>query len=235
VLIVAAYGLILPQSVLDLPRHGGVNIHASLLPRWRGAAPIARAIEAGDAETGITIMQMDAGLDTGAIVDVRALSIGPHDTAGSLGERLAALGATMIVDTLDTLARDGALPSRPQPADGATYAAKIGSADAAIDWTRNAVMLDGQVRALSPSPGAAFAWRTKPVKVRRAVPLAQRVSATPGTVVALGAPGIDVACGEGVLRLTEVQPAGGRTMPAHAFALGHRVQVGERFDNGTWQ
>jgi methionyl-tRNA formyltransferase len=233
VLVVAAYGLILPQSVLDLPRHGGLNIHASLLPRWRGAAPIARAIEAGDTETGITIMRMDAGLDTGPIVAMRALAIEPRDTAASLEVRLTDLGATMIVDALDALARDGVLPSTPQPAIGATYAAKIRAADAAIDWSNDAHSLDRQVRAVSPSPGAAFAWRGKPVKVRGAVPLEDPASATPGAVIALGARGIDVACGAGVLRLTEVQPAGGRTMPAQAFALGHRVQAGDRFDNGT--
>jgi methionyl-tRNA formyltransferase len=233
VLVVAAYGLILPQAVLDWPRHGCLNIHASLLPRWRGAAPIARAIEAGDTETGITIMRMDAGLDTGPIVAMRALAIEPRDTAASLEVRLTDLGATMIVDALDALARDGVLPSTPQPAIGATYAAKIRAADAAIDWSNDAHSLDRQVRAVSPSPGAAFAWRGKPVKVRGAVPLEDPASATPGAVIALGARGIDVACGAGVLRLTEVQPAGGRTMPAQAFALGHRVQAGDRFDNGT--
>jgi methionyl-tRNA formyltransferase len=232
VLVVAAYGLILPQSVLDLPRHGGLNIHASLLPRWRGAAPIARAIEAGDAQTGITIMQMDAGLDTGPIVATCARPIEPHDTAGSLEARLAPLGATMIVDALDALARDGALASAPQPSAGATYAAKIAPADVRIDWTRDAQSLDRLVRALSPAPGAAFTWRAKPVKLRAAVPSDEEARAQPGTVIAAGARGIDVACGAGVLRLTELQPAGGRTMPAHAFALGHAVQAGARFDDG---
>jgi methionyl-tRNA formyltransferase len=230
VLVVAAYGLILPQSVLDLPRHGGLNIHASLLPRWRGAAPIARAIEAGDAETGITIMQMDAGLDTGAIVGMRALPIQSHDTAGSLEARLAGLGAAMIVDALDALTHDRSLSSTPQPGVGATYAAKIGPADAPIDWSRDAPTLDRRVRALSPAPGAVFTWRAKPVKLRAAAPLDTQASAPPGTVIAVGAPGIDVACGAGVLRVTELQPAGGRTMSAHAFALGHRVQAGDRFD-----
>jgi methionyl-tRNA formyltransferase len=212
VLVVAAYGLILPQAVLDWPRHGGLNIHASLLPRWRGAAPIARAIEAGDATTGITIMQMDAGLDTGPIVTARTLAIGPHDTTGSLTGRLAVT---------------------PQPGDGVTYAAKITRADALVDWTQDADMLDRRIRALAPSPGAVAGWRGRPVKIRAAIPTGTRAAGASGTVAAIGAQGVDVVCGSGsVLRLAQLQPAAGRSMPAQAFAAGHRVVAGERFEPG---
>ena len=232
VLVVAAYGLILPQPVLDWPRHGCLNVHASLLPRWRGAAPIARAVEAGDAMSGITIMQMNAGLDTGAVVTERALALGARETTGTLTGRLAILGASMIVDALCTLERDGRLQATPQPSDGATYAAKIGRADTLTDWTQDAESLDRRIRALAPSPGALAGWRGKPVKIHAAVPVEAKVAADAGTVVALGADGIDVACGSGVLRLTQLQPAGGRSMSAQAFALGHRVAAGERFEPG---
>ena len=161
VLVVAAYGLILPRAVLDWPAHGCLNIHASLLPRWRGAAPIARAIEAGDATTGITIMQMDEGLDTGAMVQSRSIDIGPRETAGSLHDRLALLGAATIVDVLAALARDGHLESRPQPEAGVTYAAKLGRVDAAIDWNAPAMAIDRKIRAMSPSPGAAATWQRR--------------------------------------------------------------------------
>jgi methionyl-tRNA formyltransferase len=235
VLVVAAYGLILPPAVLAWPRHGCLNIHASLLPRWRGAAPIARAIEAGDATSGITIMQMDAGLDTGPIVAACALSIAARETAGTLHDRLAALGASMIVDALDRLAGDGRLAATPQPAEGATYSAKIARADTLIDWTQGAALLDCRIRALAPTPGAIAAWQGKAVKLRAALPLASGAHAPPGTVIATGPEGIDVACGAddgSVLRLTELQPASGRTMPAHAFAAGYRVGAGARFGAG---
>jgi len=233
VLVVAAYGLILPQSVLDWPRYGCLNIHASLLPRWRGAAPIARAIEAGDATTGITIMRMDAGLDTGPIVAATPIDIAPRDTTGSLTERLAELGAATIVDTLETLARERGLPATPQPAQGATYAAKIKPADALLDWTRDAFSLDRLIRAMSSSPGAVAGWRGKPVKIGAAVPSTESTNAAAGTVIAVGAPGIDVACGNAtVLRVTDVQPAARKPMPARAFAAGYRVAAGERFEPG---
>lgn len=235
VLVVAAYGLILPQPVLDWPRYGGLNIHASLLPRWRGAAPVARAIEAGDESTGITVMQMDAGLDTGAIVATRALAIGERDTTGSLTQRLADLGATMIVDALESLARDGSLPAAAQPAEGATYAAKISRSDALIDWSQEAQVLDRRIRALDPAPGALAGWRSKPVKLQAAVPVERAAVGEPGTIVALGAQGIDVTCGatrKTVLRLTRLQPAGGRSMPASAFAAGYRVVPGASFEPG---
>ena len=236
VLVVAAYGLILPQPVLGWPRHGCLNIHASLLPRWRGAAPIARAIEAGDRETGITLMQMDAGLDTGPIVARAPLAIEASDTTGALTERLADLGARMIVETLAMLERDGKLPASPQPAVGVTYASKIGRADTLLDWNAGAPRLDRRIRAMAPAPGALATWQGMPVKVRAAEPLAGRTGEAPGTVVAESSEGIDVACGRGddasLLRLTELQPAGGRSMPAHAFAIGRGVAPGKRFEPG---
>ena len=233
VLVVAAYGRILPQSVLDWPRHGCLNIHASLLPRWRGAAPIARAVEAGDATSGITVMQMDAGLDTGAIVTAAAIELNPRETTGSLTGRLAALGAATIVETLATLAREGGLRSAPQPAEGVTYAAKVTRADALVDWTNGAAALDRRIRAMAPSPGALAGWRGKPVKIHAAVPLSATAHAEPGDVVAVSAEGIDIACGHGeVLRVERLQPAAGKPMPARAFAAGYRVEVGGRFDPG---
>jgi methionyl-tRNA formyltransferase len=232
VLVVAAYGLILPQPVLDWPRHGCLNIHASLLPRWRGDAPLARAIEAGDTVSGITIMRMDAGLDTGPIVTAQPLAIDARETTGSLTDRLAILGASMIVDALRMLERNGALPATPQPSDGATYAGKVGRADTLIDWTHDAVALDRRIRALAPSPGAVAGWRGKSVKIHAACPIDSSIIAPPGSVIAAGAQGIDVACGSGALRLTQLQPAAGRTMPAHAFAAGHRVVIGDRFGPG---
>jgi methionyl-tRNA formyltransferase len=232
VLVVAAYGLILPQPVLDWPRHGCLNVHASLLPRWRGAAPIARAIEAGDRVTGITIMQMDAGLDTGAVVAAQAVAVDARETTGTLTDRLAVLGGSTIVDALRTLVRDGALPAAAQSNDGVTYAAKIGRADTLVDWALDAETLDRRIRALAPSPAAMAGWRGKPVKILAAAPGTMNRAAEAGTVVAVGTEGIDVACGAGVLRLTQVQPAAGRAMPAHAFVAGHRVAAGGRFEPG---
>lgn len=235
VLVVAAYGLILPRAVLEWPCHGCLNIHASLLPRWRGAAPIARAIEAGDAKSGITIMQMDEGLDTGPIVSQRALTLDARETAGSLHDRLATLGAAMIVEALEALERDGALAAIPQPATGATYAPKIERPDTLVDWRVPAEVLDRRIRALSPAPGAIARWQGVIVKVRGALPIDERSSRAPGTILRVGSEGIDIACGAAaspVLRLTELQPAGGRSMTAHAFAIGRGVAPGARFEAG---
>ena len=235
VLVVAAYGLILPPAVLAWPRCGCLNIHASLLPRWRGAAPIQHAILAGDATTGVTIMQMDAGLDTGAMIAVHPVPIGPHDTGGSLTTRLADVGGAAIVETLAQLAAHGTLPAVDQPASGATYAGKVGRTDAELDWRRSARELDRVVRAFDPVPGAATTLGADPVKVWAARPLAaapaphQAVRLPPGTVVAVGPDGVDVACAEGLLRLVTVQPAGGKRMAAAAFAAGRAVAPGARF------
>ncbi len=237
VLVVAAYGLILPQRVLDLPRHGCVNIHASLLPRWRGAAPVARALEAGDAETGVTLMQMDAGLDTGGMIVARRLAIGPRDSAGTLTERLAALGAQALVEALARLASGEALRATPQPAEGVTYAAKLSRDDARVDWSRDAAHLERAIRAFDPWPGAWTALGGAPLKLWRAeavedaVPSAdppRAAAAVPGTVLAVSPQGLEVACGRGVLRLLEVQPASARRMGAAAFAAGQRLVPGAR-------
>jgi methionyl-tRNA formyltransferase len=231
VLVVAAYGLILPPPILAWPTHGGINIHGSLLPRWRGAAPVQRALLAGDIETGITIMQMDAGLDTGPMLDVVPVVIGPRETTGSLLDRLAAVGAEAIVATLARLARDGALSGTPQPEAGATYAAKIGREEAVIDWRNDAVTLDRQVRAFTPAPGATTTLAGSPMKIWQAAALPGPDSvAEPGTLLAADAGGIVVACGSGALRVIELQPAGGRRMGAAAAVAGRRLAAGQHFD-----
>jgi methionyl-tRNA formyltransferase len=240
VLVVAAYGLILPSAVLAWPRFGCLNIHASKLPRWRGAAPIQRAIAAGDTETGITIMQMDAGLDTGPMIDVVDVPIASRETAGTLHDKLADAGAQAIVSTLRRLAAQRALTSKPQPSTGVTYAHKIGRADAAVDWTRPAEELDCLVRAMNPVPGAFARFGAHDVKVWEAMPSragepegaagSATPSVAPGVVLAVGNDGIDVACGRGALRLLVVQPAAGKRMPATAFAAGRTLSVGARFD-----
>jgi methionyl-tRNA formyltransferase len=235
VLVVAAYGLILPQAVLDAPRHGCLNIHASLLPRWRGAAPIARAIEAGDAATGITIMQMDAGLDTGPMLRRVEIPIAPVDTAGTLHDRLAPLGASLIVDVLDAIAAGHPPDATTQPSAGATYAAKIDRAERPVDWNATASSIDRKVRALLPAPGATGGWRGTPFRIVAAAPLAHAPGdgddPPPGAVVAVTAAGLDIACGaRTTLRLGTLQPAGGRAMPATAFAAGRGIVPGVRLD-----
>jgi methionyl-tRNA formyltransferase len=230
VMVVAAYGLILPQWVLDLPRLGCLNIHASLLPRWRGAAPIHRAIEAGDAETGVTIMQMDAGLDTGDMLLTERLPITPDDTTATLHDKLAALGARMIVEALE-LAACGGLRPVPQPADGVTYAHKIEKAEAAIDWTLPADAIARRIRAFDPFPGATARIGGETVKVWRANAVMQgRGSVAPGTVVALDGHGIGVACGQGRLEVTQLQRAGGKRLAAADFLRGFPLQPGLRFE-----
>ena len=229
VLVVAAYGLILPAEVLAWPRHGGINIHASKLPRWRGAAPIQRAILAGDTATGVTIMQMDEGLDTGPMLAVVDVPIAPRETAGTLTTRLAAAGAEAIVRVLARIARGDLPPAVAQPADGATYAAKVGRDDARLDWTLPATALDRAVRAFDPVPGAYTEFDGAPLTVRSAEPAGAGTAAPPGTVTAVGAGGIDVCCGEGALRLLTVQPAGGKRMGAGAFAAGRALLPGVRF------
>jgi methionyl-tRNA formyltransferase len=221
-IVVAAYGLLLPRSVLELPRHGCINVHASLLPRWRGAAPIQRALLAGDAETGITIMQMEEGLDTGPILLQEAVAISPTDTAGTLHDHLAVLGARLLKRAL-------AEHPKPRPQDGAaaTYAARIGKPDASIDWHRSAAEIERRVRALDPAPGAQTQLDGVTLKIWRAR-AESGTSVAAGTVSAAGANGIVIACGEGALRVTELQRAGGKRLPAQSFLSGFRLAPGMR-------
>jgi methionyl-tRNA formyltransferase len=236
VLVVAAYGLILPVAILDLPRLGGVNVHASLLPRWRGAAPIQRALLAGDAETGVCIMRMEAGLDTGPVYAREAFPIGPRDTAAALHDRLAALGARLLVPVLDAL-DDGRAHATPQPAAGVTYAKKLEKREARLDWTASAVELDRAVRAFDPWPVAETLLDGEQLRVHAAEPReGGDPGVAPGTILAAGAEGIDVQTGEGVLRLTRVQPAGRKVVAAREFANAcarDRPLAGRRFDPGA--
>ena len=229
VLIVAAYGLILPQAMLDWPRHGAINIHASLLPRWRGAAPIQRALLAGDGETGISIMQMDAGLDTGPVIERVVVPIAPRDTAGALTGRLAAAGAEASVRTLATLADAGALAAQPQDASAASYAGKIERADAAIRWNDDAATIDRAIRAFNPAPGAFARLQGATIKIWAAEP-ASGSPGPAGRIVSADGNGLLVACGRGALRVRELQRAGGRRLSAAAFLAGHPVAAGTTFD-----
>ena len=228
-MIVAAYGLILPQAVLDLPRFGCINIHASLLPRWRGAAPIHRAIEAGDAETGITLMQMDAGLDTGDMLSMERIAITEEHSTATLHDELAEMGARMVVQYLQQL-RDGNAPSAtPQPAEGVSYAEKIEKAEAKIDWTQSAETLARKIRALDPAPGCVCEHAGQSLKIWSAH--AEIAAANPqaaGTVLHMDKNGVRVACGGGsVLCISQMQKAGGKRGTAHqvADALGLKAGV----------
>jgi methionyl-tRNA formyltransferase len=226
VIVVVAFGQILPQEVLDLPPHGCINVHASLLPRWRGN-PLAATILAGDEVTGVTVMQMDAGLDTGPILAQREEAIRPDDTRATLEERLARIGAELLAETLPAYLA-GDLTPQPQPEEGVTHAGRLRKNDGRIDWSRPAVELDRQVRACNPWPGAFTTLQGQRLKVLRAVPLpGWRGDAPPGTTIAL-ANGAAVATGEGALRLEEVQLAGKRPMDITAFLCGQRECVGVR-------
>jgi methionyl-tRNA formyltransferase len=216
VMVVAAYGLILPPVVLEIPPRGCLNIHASLLPRWRGAAPIQRAILAGDERTGVTIMQMDSGLDTGPVLLERAATIGPHETTGSLTERLSHLGAQAIVAALAQIDR---LQAHPQDSSRATYAAKIAKAEARIDWSRRCDELDRQVRAFDPTPGAEATLGGETLKIWSAEPVPE-ARGLPGAVLRASGDELLVACGAGGLRLRLVQKPGGRKMKAAEFLRG---------------
>ena len=226
VLVVAAYGLILPQRALETAPQGALNIHASLLPRWRGAAPIQRALLAGDRETGITIMKMDAGLDTGPILSLHPVAITQDDDAQSLHERLAALGAKAVVGALADIAA-GRARCLPQPETGAVYARKIGKQDAELDWTRPSAELERAVRALRPAPGARSQLRGEVIKFWRVRCVAG--VGTPGEVLESGAEGIRIACGEGALLATELQRAGGKRLTAADFLRGYVLVGGDRF------
>ncbi len=252
VMVVAAYGLILPQWVLDMPRLGCLNIHASLLPRWRGAAPIHRAIEAGDVQTGITIMQMDAGLDTGDMLLVESLPIAADDTTASLHDKLAAQGGRLVVHALQRAAPSGtrcdtpsdaaqgapagshaasqaALPPRPQPLEGVCYAHKIDKTEAQIDWQHSAAQIERKVRALDPAPGAASVLRGELLKIWRSeIDSSSRTTGVPcGHILSINAEGIGVATGAGMLRITQVQRAGGKRISAAECARNLGLQVGE--------
>ncbi|MFC3874330.1 methionyl-tRNA formyltransferase [Neisseria musculi] len=226
VMVVAAYGLILPQAVLDIPKHGCLNIHASLLPRWRGAAPIQRALEAGDVETGVCIMQMDAGLDTGNVVSAHRYTIKTADTAQNMHDALAEIGAQAIVSDLQRLQQEGRLKSIPQPESGVTYAQKLSKEEARIVWGEPAAVVERKIRAFNPVPGAWTEYQGKPLKIWRAEIVAQ--SGEAGEVLHCGSDGLIVACGEQAVNITELQPAGSRRMSIAAFAAGNRIAAGER-------
>jgi len=228
VIVVAAYGLILPQPVLELSRYGAVNIHASLLPRWRGATPIQRALLAGDRETGISIMQMDSGLDTGPVLMQEKIPILEDDTTGTLHDRLAELGSKLIVQALDAL-EAGEVRATPQPAEGVTYAAKLGRGEARVDWRESAVSVNRRVRAFNPSPGADARVRGVELKIWRCATAAGQ--GKPGEVLSVGPHGLGVACGEGVLLVTELQRSGGKRLPATEFLRGFPLSEGERFES----
>ena len=235
VMVVAAYGLILPQWVLDMPAKGCLNIHASLLPRWRGAAPIHRAIEAGDAETGVTIMQMDAGLDTGDMLLVEKTPIAPTDTTAVLHDRLADLGGRMIIEALE-LAACGGLQPVPQPAGGVTYAHKIEKAESEIDWSLPAHVIGQRIRAFDPFPGASTALQGEAIKVwGYEIDSCSRLSNERcGQILASGPEGVTVACGEGgALRLTTLQRAGGKRLPVADFLRGFPLPVGQVLGTST--
>lgn len=227
VVVVVAYGQLLPQSLLDIPRHGCLNLHTSLLPRWRGAAPVQWAIAAGDARTGVTLMRMDAGLDTGPIVATRTTDILESDTGATLLDRLAHLGSSLLVDTLPEYLA-GRRPSTPQPVDGVTIARKITKDDGRVDWSSGAPAVARRLRAFTPWPGAFTRLPSTPqsrlLKIHAAVPIDR--PGTPGRVEAADATGIVVGCGEGALRITELQVEGGRRVTAAQFLAGHPHLLG---------
>lgn len=224
-MVVVAYGLLLPHPVLGLAPLGAINIHASLLPRWRGAAPIQRALLAGDRETGVSIMQMDAGLDTGPLLAQRRIPVAPTDDAGTLHDKLAGLGAELIIEVLGGL-EAGRLTSVAQPRDGVTYAPKVDKREGRVDWTRSAAEIERAVRAYRPAPGAFTLLDKEPLKLWRARVVPGR--GAPGTLLnAEGA--LSVACGDGALEIEELQRPGGRRMAAAEFLRGHALAPGERF------
>ena len=229
-MVVAAYGLILPQPVLQLPRNGCLNIHASLLPRWRGAAPIQRAILAGDAETGITIMQMDEGLDTGDMLLKKTCSIEPTDNAQTLHDKLAHVGAEAIIEALHKMEQGKLIPEQ-QDSQQATYAAKLTKAEAQLDWKLDAVQLERAVRGYFPFPTAYTLLGDTPIKILRAH-VAEGKPAEPGLVIATNNGRILVACGKGVLALEVLQKPGGKALPVAQFVQGLPIKVGDRFVTG---
>ncbi|MES2770565.1 MAG: methionyl-tRNA formyltransferase [Pseudomonadota bacterium] len=222
-MVVAAYGLLLPPAVLAIPRFGCINIHASLLPRWRGAAPIQRAILAGDAESGVCIMQMDSGLDTGAILRSAALPLSTEENAATLHNKLAAVGARLLVETLAEWPR----PAMAQTSAGATYATKIVKAEAALDWRLAASQLDRQIRAFNPAPGAFFVLQGSLIKIWQASVVSMLSPAPPGTVLQADQNGLVVACGTDALRLSTLQKAGAKRLAAAQFLAGTPLLAGQ--------
>ena len=234
VLIVVAYGLLLPPAVLALPRLGCLNVHASLLPRWRGAAPVQRSLLAGDTETGVAIMRMEAGLDTGPVYASERTPIGPRATAAELSERLAAMGGALLLQTLVALEAGNALAT-PQPVAGITYAHKLAKQESPLDWRRGAAELDRQVRAFLPWPVATAAWRGQALRIHAAEPVAGAGGA-PGSIERIDSTGIEVATGAGALRLTRVQAAGRAVVAAVEFAQSagrDGFRAGARFDGAA--
>jgi methionyl-tRNA formyltransferase len=222
VMVVVAYGLLLPEPVLTTPRLGCINIHASLLPRWRGAAPIQRALLAGDRVTGVTIMQMDTGLDTGPMLIVRPVDIAPDETAASLHDRLAALGGEALLEALDAIATGTARP-QAQPTEGVTYAHKLRKEEAMIDWQQPAVQIDRQVRAFNPWPIAQTLFDGRQLRIWQSAVLEGGAGQAPGTVIGVAGSGMDVATSEGILRVQRLQLAGRNVVTAAEFANAHRV------------
>ena len=229
VMVVAAYGLLLPSAILNIPQYGCLNVHASLLPRWRGAAPIARAIEAGDTETGVTIMQMEAGLDTGPILLQRRTTIHDTDTTASLEERLSRVGAEATLAALAKLEL-GRLVAQPQDSAATCYAPKLQKREAGIDWSQSALTLHRKIRAYNPRPIATTTWHGETLRLWEVGPLAtvEEFSEQPGTVVATDASGIHVQTGEGILSIARLQAAGGRVLTAREFLNGTVLRSGDR-------
>ena len=230
VMVVAAYGLLLPAAVLSIPEHGCLNIHASLLPRWRGAAPIQRAIEAGDVESGVCIMQMDVGLDTGDVLLSRNTLITGDTTAAQLHDALAVVGAEAIVEALAKLPE---LTAVPQPETGVTYAQKLSKADAEIDWALGAKQIHNKIRALNPVPGAWSSLNGQVIKVWASTVLEQSNNVAIGTIIAADKQGIAVQAGAGVVLITELQASGSKRMAAAAFVAGHADLLGQKFERQT--
>lgn len=224
VMVVAAYGLILPEAVLSIPKHGCLNIHASLLPRWRGAAPIQRAIEAGDTETGICIMKMDTGLDTGDIISEHKYTIQPTDTANEVHDALAEIGAQAIVADLQQLAQSGRLNATKQSENGITYAQKLNKEEAKINWHQPAAAIERKIRAFNPVPAAWTVWQDAPLKIWQAEIINE--TGAPGEVLRCDSEGLVVACEEQALRITSLQPAGSKRMDIAAFAAGRHIDQG---------
>lgn len=229
VMIVAAYGLIIPTNVLQMPRLGCYNIHASLLPRWRGAAPIHRSLLAGDAETGVTIMEVVPALDAGAMILKGVLTIGARDTSQSLHDELAKIGADLMVVAMKQLAEKGRLPATPQDESLVTYAAKLQKSEASIDWSQSADLISRQVRAFNPFPVAHAMLGGEVCRIWMATAVGSAVNETPGKVLDVGAT-IQVACGEGVLSIEELQSPGGKRLKARDFVTGHGLKVGQYFE-----